>query len=511
MTTRRSVTGVALAIVLAFASATPALAGTCFCNIERTGATETSGASDARSCQTLCAGNSRSQGYLWAEDPSQFPSSLLQCFSKKELCEKDMNEDEVEDGTFDSKQPPECPPGWHYCYPNDTETYELQVSIPSADGPVTSVYNYGEYVGVVYKYLVGFAVTIAIVFLMIGGIRYVIGASTGEIGKAKDMIVKAITGLVLLMFAYVILYTVNPELVKLQVPKLPMLRRVDILTGGETCNSLIKAGYEVDTTTLKRGQYSLYSCGTVGEVVKKPDGSELTGTTCMFSTCANGEAEEGAVGAAQCVSDGTKGWCVTCNQIVPGNDYNITPTAGLCSALDPEDTYVNLVEESPAYDKYKACGYTHDPSMFSSGLGATAAVTATALAGALSGGTAAAVVGGAYTLSVVTDAITGSCVSLDINCQQVNTCADYNSSSWQVANTITDNELVDLSWPELGDPNIVEICAADPCGVRTVEGKSGETCEYYDASDTSQLGVSKGCFEQGHTGEVDYDNYPAGP
>lgn len=479
MSIQRFILGTVLAVVLAAAAPPAMAAGTCFCNIEGAGATATSGASDAATCQTLCAGNSKSQGYLWANDPSQYPSSLLQCFSKEELCEKDMNEDGIDDGTFDSKQPSECPAGWHYCYPNDTEKYTLQVSIPSATGPVTSVYNYGEYVGTVYKYLVGFAVTIAIVFLMIGGIRYVIGASTGEIGKAKDMIVKAITGLVLLLFAYVILYTVNPELVKLQVPKLPMLRRVDILTGGETCNGLIQQGYEVDTTTLKRGRYSLYSCGTVGEVIKKPDGAELTGTTCMFSTCANGEAEPGAVGEAQCVSDGTTGWCVTCNQIVPSNDYNITPTAGLCSVLDPEDTYVNLAEANPAFDQYKTCGLTHDPSMFSSGLGATSAVVATGVAGALSGGTAAGVVAGAYTLSVVTDAVTGSCASLDINCQQVANCEGYNSGSWQVANTITDNELYDLDWNSLGDPNMVEVCNADPC---QAGAKVGETCTYNEGT-----------------------------
>jgi len=406
MNIKRLVISIAFVLALLVPGAT-AFAATCFCNIEGTGAEATGGASDAAACQTVCAGKAKSVGYLWATQVDQGPSSLLQCFSKKELCETDMNDDKVVDGTFDSKQPAECLPGWHYCYPNDTIKYNLQISIPNASGETTSVYNYGEYVGVMYKFLLGIAVTIAIVFVMIGGIRYVIGASTGEIGKAKDMIVKAISGLVLLLFAYVILFTVNPELIKLQVPKLPMIRQVVLLTGGEDCTSLDKKGYEIDWTHATKGKYKAKSCGSVAAVLKDAAGADVAeGTTCVYTECDQVDAScgtytvGGASAAATCVPSGNAYWCVRCGQVNPDSDCGIPPSSALCSAMDRPDTYVNLVEASPAYDEYNVCGYTHEPSMFSSGGGAAAAMTATVAAGILSGGTAAGVIGAWYTADV---------------------------------------------------------------------------------------------------------------
>lgn len=89
---------------------------------------------------------------------------------------------------------------------------DLSFSEPAAENGYLSVNFIGEYVSAVYKYLIGIALTIAIVFVMIGGLQYVVGASTGEIGKAKERIKNAITGFVLLLAVYVILFTVNPSL-----------------------------------------------------------------------------------------------------------------------------------------------------------------------------------------------------------------------------------------------------------------------------------------------------------
>lgn len=71
----------------------------------------------------------------------------------------------------------------------------------------------GEYVTGVYKYLLGVSTIVAIVFVMVGGFQYVLAAGRGDVGEAKKRITNAITGLVLLMSVYLILYTVNPNLV----------------------------------------------------------------------------------------------------------------------------------------------------------------------------------------------------------------------------------------------------------------------------------------------------------
>jgi len=100
---------------------------------------------------------------------------------------------------------------------------KLQIDIPGVDfesplamtledgSKAMSVNFLGAYVSGVYKYLIGFALTIAIVMIMVGGLQYVLGASSGDVKNGKKRMTDAIEGFVLLMFVYVVLYTVNPE------------------------------------------------------------------------------------------------------------------------------------------------------------------------------------------------------------------------------------------------------------------------------------------------------------
>ncbi len=96
---------------------------------------------------------------------------------------------------------------------------QLEVTIPGVDFITPAVNNgylesnfIGTYISGVYKFLIGFAIVIAIVMMMIGGLQYVAGATSGDIEKAKTRIRNAVEGFVLLLFVYVVLYTVNPQL-----------------------------------------------------------------------------------------------------------------------------------------------------------------------------------------------------------------------------------------------------------------------------------------------------------
>ena len=74
----------------------------------------------------------------------------------------------------------------------------------------------------------GIAGIIATVWIMIGGLQYVMAGDSGNVSKGKERIKKAATGLVLLFSVYLILYTVNPELVVFRalvvkiIPEIPM-------------------------------------------------------------------------------------------------------------------------------------------------------------------------------------------------------------------------------------------------------------------------------------------------
>ncbi len=59
----------------------------------------------------------------------------------------------------------------------------------------------------------------AVLVIVIGGIMYAVSGAINKKNKGKDIIVSAISGLVLLLGAYVILNTVNPQLTKLSNPQ----------------------------------------------------------------------------------------------------------------------------------------------------------------------------------------------------------------------------------------------------------------------------------------------------
>jgi len=82
----------------------------------------------------------------------------------------------------------------------------------------------GEYIGGVYKFFVGIAGIVAVVMISLGGFIWLFsGGSPDKISKAKELILGAIFGLLLALGSYLILYTINPELInlKLNIPGLP--------------------------------------------------------------------------------------------------------------------------------------------------------------------------------------------------------------------------------------------------------------------------------------------------
>ncbi len=110
----------------------------------------------------------------------------------------------------------------------DVSGYKTQIPIPCqpiAGGQCASPETPAGYIARLYQFglmIVGFAAFAMIVY---GGILYVFAA--GDITKtsdAKDTITNAIYGLILFLGAYIILYTINPELVNLKNPQLEFLR-----------------------------------------------------------------------------------------------------------------------------------------------------------------------------------------------------------------------------------------------------------------------------------------------
>lgn len=87
----------------------------------------------------------------------------------------------------------------------------------------------GEYISGLYQYLIVIATTMAIVMVMIGGFQYTVGAANQEqLAKGKKRIKNGVTGLILLLLTYVILFSVNPQLLRTGVITLPVVDTVDL-------------------------------------------------------------------------------------------------------------------------------------------------------------------------------------------------------------------------------------------------------------------------------------------
>lgn len=79
--------------------------------------------------------------------------------------------------------------------------------------------NPAAYISRLYQFALAAAVMLSLGMLIFGGIQYIFSRGRpAEQSDANDRIIQALWGLVLLFGAYLILYTIDPELTKLKLP-----------------------------------------------------------------------------------------------------------------------------------------------------------------------------------------------------------------------------------------------------------------------------------------------------
>ncbi|NQV88952.1 MAG: hypothetical protein HQ488_01360 [Parcubacteria group bacterium] len=350
-------------------------------------------------CNTKCT-EKKENVAAFACGANQHPSRTPFCFDAEDCAEKG--------GEWNSGyQPPECTTGFRYCYPNPTtgQKVELQVKI----GTYSSSIDFGEYIGVMYRWMVSSAVLLAVIMLMIGGIRYTLGAASDQIAAAKKMMSNALIGLVLLLCTYMILFTVNPDLVSLQVPRLPMIKQISLLNAS-SCSDLLNrscTGTDVECKRYKIDFDGPESCGTVGTVTEDPEGNAVPdGTVCNFTNCTGAGADPNR--EREICVPGDEPTCMGCEQLTSDNNV-LVPTADICSAFNALPSYETdkaihkatytpnsgpnkgkpIEWEEQVYTKYEQCFLSFDAD-----------------------------VGGEFPLRP-------SCARVVVQCSEINTCADY--------------------------------------------------------------------------------------
>jgi hypothetical protein len=397
----------------------------CFCK------SEAGAVPKGKITSTKCTESCKGEVVACATEFSQYPSSNPLCFTAAQC--------KTQKGVLNSKQAPECLKNSNYCYPDPA--LQAKIKLQLSVGGLSQVSNLGDYVDAFYKWMLNAGIIIAIVFVMIGGLQYVMAGGHGSVDAGKTRIKNAVIGLVLLTFSYLILFTVNPSLVRLQVPQLPMVKTVGLFKGA-ACEDLkkdhklenlamaknfTKVGYkQVRTTT---------SCGATSKVIEKTGGEAFPeGTVCTWRKC-------GVKGTA-CVGNGDKALCVACGEIVEKNGFKIQPSSSTCKemSLKTEGTGESV--------SYKTCGWTKD--------------------GDLSSGT-----GG-----IIKATDQGSCAMISLDCSPSFKCSDYNNVP--VSNSKNKNEKLEdvisstdstldkaACFGSCGDFSLGSYCEENKCGVKT--------------------------------------------
>ncbi|MFA5022019.1 MAG: pilin [Patescibacteria group bacterium] len=112
-----------------------------------------------------------------------------------------------------------------------------------------------QYIAALYRYGIGAAGILAVVMIMVGGFIWLMSAgSPDKVGKAKEFITAALTGLVLALFSFLILNTVNPRLTSLE----PLAVKDISYISGNSLNTPAKKSVIPDNTDANTRVSELY-------------------------------------------------------------------------------------------------------------------------------------------------------------------------------------------------------------------------------------------------------------
>ena len=164
---------------------------------------------------------------------SQLPALNPFCWKRKDCREVRANyitgnptQEELDNGfvTGDSVAP--CLGGgplpeeeWGKCLPAGQSKTEISF------GGKSSFANIGQFILLMYNYLVGIASIVAVIMIILAGVQWVTSGGNSEtISSAKHRIGGAVIGLFIAYLSYFILNTINPALVNLRLPQVWLIR-----------------------------------------------------------------------------------------------------------------------------------------------------------------------------------------------------------------------------------------------------------------------------------------------
>jgi len=109
--------------------------------------------------------------------------------------------------------------------------YKSEIAIPGFPDYEFKVKSttLGLYIKALYEYLLYVAGVLAVIVIMVGGFQWITaGGNQSKIGEAKERVMGAVIGLFLALGSYLLLYTINPDLVKIHDLNMPSIEAISI-------------------------------------------------------------------------------------------------------------------------------------------------------------------------------------------------------------------------------------------------------------------------------------------
>lgn len=178
----------------------------------------------------------------------------------------------------------------------ETVPPEINVKIPGLEkfqsekikaGDTVSIPWIAQYIAAIYKYAVSIGAVIAVLALIIGGLRYLISGAYAPAAKgAKDMMIGAVGGLAVLMSAYLILQMINPKLTQLgslSITSIPL--EYDVIADKDAEGGYISGGSS-GTCAAPKNSVLAY-CGVTTNSAVHPNKEALIQKIKNWAACGN--------------------------------------------------------------------------------------------------------------------------------------------------------------------------------------------------------------------------------
>ncbi|KKS44706.1 MAG: hypothetical protein UV48_C0008G0013 [Candidatus Azambacteria bacterium GW2011_GWA2_42_9] len=167
---------------------------------------------------------------------------------------------------------------------------KLEMGLPNIPGgQIPAGREFPDYINYLFLFGLGLITIVALAQMMIGGLKYILAAgNVGTMEDAKKQIQQALIGMAVLLLSYLLLRTINPDLVSLRNPGLVPLDLKSIeIKPGMSVENFIKAT-EGTVTPANNNLVETLKSMPDGQSIQTDAGRMIKQKNCIYLESENG-------------------------------------------------------------------------------------------------------------------------------------------------------------------------------------------------------------------------------